>query len=68
MIAGVCSGLARYLDANPVAVRIAVAVIGVFTCGGGAIVYAICVLLIPEEGKDTSVVQDLIDKYVRAQK
>jgi phage shock protein PspC (stress-responsive transcriptional regulator) len=64
MIAGVCSGAAVFLGVDANIVRLA---LGVFTLlgGSGIAVYAIGWLLIPEEGRDTSVAQDLIEKYKR---
>ena len=61
MIAGVCSGLGEYLGVDPNIVRLALAI---FTLLGGAgvLIYIAGWLLIPEEGKPTSIVQDLINK------
>src|SRR5437764_4065122 len=46
IIAGVCGGVARYLDIDPVIPRIGLAVLAVFG-GAGLIVYALAWLLIP---------------------
>ena len=61
MIAGVCSGAARYLGVDANILRLA---LGVFTVFGGAGValYAIAWILIPEEGQATSIGEDLLKK------
>src|ERR1700759_2920337 len=49
IVAGVCGGLARYFDIDPVIPRILLAVLAVFG-GAGLVVYALAWLLIPEDG------------------
>ncbi|MCW2885763.1 MAG: hypothetical protein QOE54_1532 [Streptosporangiaceae bacterium] len=61
MIGGVCSGAGEYLGVDPNILRLALAVFTVLG-GAGVLVYALGWLLIPEEGKQTSIVQDLINK------
>nr|PZN38983.1 MAG: hypothetical protein DIU60_21915 [Actinomycetota bacterium] len=61
IVAGVCSGIGEYVGVDPNIVRIALAIASFFG-GLGIGVYAVAWLLIPEEGKSTSIVQDLIDK------
>ena len=47
-IAGVCGGLAKYLNIDPTVVRLIWAIVVV--CGGaGLLAYLICALVIPEE-------------------
>lgn len=65
MITGVCSGAAAYFNIDPTIVRIAVAVLTVLTSGAGILLYAAATLIIPEEGKETSIAQELIDKQTR---
>jgi phage shock protein C len=65
MITGVCSGAAAYFGVDPTLVRIAVAVLTVLTSGAGILLYAAAALIIPEEGKDASIAQELIDKQTR---
>lgn len=48
MIAGVCGGLGRYFDVDPVLVRIA-AVVLIFAGGAGLVLYLIGWIAIPEE-------------------
>jgi phage shock protein PspC (stress-responsive transcriptional regulator) len=50
VIAGVCGGLARYLNVDPVIVRV-VAVALVFAGGAGLLLYAAAFLLVPNEGE-----------------
>ncbi|MEV7966759.1 PspC domain-containing protein [Sphaerisporangium sp. NPDC088356] len=61
IVAGVCSGAAEFvgIDANIIRLGLAVAT---FFGGLGIGIYAVAWLLIPEEGKNTSIVQDLINK------
>jgi phage shock protein PspC (stress-responsive transcriptional regulator) len=50
VIAGVCGGLARYLNVDPVIVRVT-AVALVFAGGAGIFLYLAAVLLVPNEGE-----------------
>ena len=50
VISGVCGGLARYLNVDPVIVRV-VAVALVFAGGAGLLFYAAAFLLVPNEGE-----------------
>ncbi|MFC7384097.1 PspC domain-containing protein [Sphaerisporangium rhizosphaerae] len=61
IVAGVCSGAAEFtgIDANILRLALAVAT---FFGGLGVGIYAVAWLLIPEEGKNGSIVQDLINK------
>jgi phage shock protein C len=61
MIAGVCSGAGEYFGVDANILRLALAVFTVLG-GAGVLVYALGWLLIPEEGKETSIVQELINK------
>jgi phage shock protein PspC (stress-responsive transcriptional regulator) len=54
MIAGVASGIARYLGADVTAVRIILAVLA-FVGGAGVPIYLAGWLLIPEEGAEQSI-------------
>ena len=47
MIAGVCSGLAEYINIDPTIIRVIWAVVG-FT-GTGLLAYLVCALIIPEK-------------------
>ncbi|MFC6081124.1 PspC domain-containing protein [Sphaerisporangium aureirubrum] len=61
IIAGVCSGAGEFLGVDANILRLALAV-ATFFGGLGIGIYAVAWLLIPEEGKSTSIVQDLISK------
>jgi phage shock protein C len=59
MLAGVCGGLADWFDVDPTLVRVAFAVLGAL--GGLAVpIYLAAWLLIPEEGTDVSVAEELL--------
>ncbi|HEX7071140.1 MAG TPA: PspC domain-containing protein [Rhodothermales bacterium] len=48
MIAGVCSGIARYFDLDPTLVRVGYALLSIFSAGfPGIIVYLILVAVMP---------------------
>jgi len=49
MIAGVCSGLARYAGVDPTAMRVMFAVVAVLTWGVGALAYPVMWFIMPEE-------------------
>lgn len=55
MIAGVCEGLGRYFDVDPVIFRIAFAVAAV-AGGAGVLAYVVAVLVIPEEGSRRAII------------
>jgi phage shock protein PspC (stress-responsive transcriptional regulator) len=59
MIAGVCTGLGRHLDMDPVVFRILFAVLTFFG-GLGILAYAACWLLIPASGESDSEAQRLL--------
>lgn len=61
IIAGVCSGVGEYIGVDANILRIALAVASFFG-GLGIGIYAVAWLLIPEEDRHTSIVQDLVDK------
>ena len=47
LLAGVCSGLAEYINIDPTVIRVIWALIGL--SGAGIIAYLICALIIPEK-------------------
>ena len=62
MVAGVAGGIAEHLDLDVTLVRIVLVVLAVF--GGLAIpLYIAAWLLIPDEGAETSLAEDLIDQF-----
>lgn len=60
ILAGVCSGAARFLGVDATVVRVAVAVLAVF--GPGIALYVIGWVLIPEEDAEKSIAEDLFKK------
>src|SRR3954467_11346491 len=54
LLAGVCAGLGRYTDVDPVLFRVTLAVLTAFG-GVGLLLYGVGWLFIPEEGKDSPV-------------
>ncbi len=62
MVAGVCSGLARYFGWDVTMVRVIVAVLCVITGGTGVLAYLAMWALIPEEGEKSSLAEDLVGK------
>jgi phage shock protein PspC (stress-responsive transcriptional regulator) len=54
MIAGVCGGLGRYFDLNPVFFRVGFVVLALLG-GSGIIVYGAAALVIPDEGRRDSI-------------
>jgi phage shock protein PspC (stress-responsive transcriptional regulator) len=65
MIAGVCSGLSRQFGWDANIIRLVWAIVTFLTGGTAAAVYGIVWLLIPEEGAEKSIAQDLIDKNTK---
>jgi len=59
MLAGVASGIARYLDVDVTIVRVIFAVLA-FVGGAGIPIYLAGWLLIPEEGAESSIASDLL--------
>ncbi len=52
MIAGVCAGIAEYMDVDPTVVRLAYAALSIFSAGfPGIILYFVCMIIIPEQGR-----------------
>lgn len=49
MLAGVCAGIARHLNIDPVAARALFAVVTIFTWGTGLLGYILLWVLVPEE-------------------
>ncbi len=47
MIGGVCAGLAEYIDIDPTVFRAIYAILTVFTCFSGIIIYIILWLIMP---------------------
>ncbi len=50
MLAGVCAGLAKYVNIDPTVVRLIWALVGL--SGAGIVAYLVCAIIIPEEPGD----------------
>ena len=50
LIAGVCAGLAEYINIDPTIVRVIWALVGL--SGAGIVAYLVCALIIPEKPSD----------------
>ncbi|GIH24633.1 hypothetical protein Aph01nite_29430 [Acrocarpospora phusangensis] len=61
MVAGVCSGVGHYVGIDPNILRVGLAIASLFG-GLGVGIYAVAWLIIPDEYKDASIVQNLIEK------
>jgi phage shock protein PspC (stress-responsive transcriptional regulator) len=59
MIAGVSGGLGRYFDVNPVFYRVGFVVLALLG-GAGILIYAAAALVIPDEGRDESIVEQAL--------
>jgi phage shock protein PspC (stress-responsive transcriptional regulator) len=62
MLAGVAAGIADHLDLDVTLVRIVLVVLA-FVGGLAVPLYLAAWLLIPDEGADVSVAEDLIDQF-----
>jgi phage shock protein C len=49
MLFGVCSGIAHYLNVDPVLVRLTFVIAAVMTNGAGLLLYILLALLMPED-------------------
>ena len=63
MVAGVCGGIGRALNVDPVLVRVVMAVL--IISGPGLLFYAAAWVLMPDEGSDKSAAQGLLGNRVR---
>ncbi|HEY2576236.1 MAG TPA: PspC domain-containing protein [Streptosporangiaceae bacterium] len=61
VVAGVCSGLAAYFGIDATLVRLAFGILTIFG-GLGALLYLIAWVIVPEEGEDTSIVENIVNK------
>ena len=62
MVAGVCAGIADYYALDVTLIRVIVAVVSVFTGGVGALAYLAAWVIIPGEGQQASIAQDMLGK------
>jgi phage shock protein PspC (stress-responsive transcriptional regulator) len=62
MAAGICAAAAEYFGWDVTLVRVIVAVIAVITGGAGALAYLAAWTIIPEDGKKSSIAENLLSK------
>ncbi len=63
IVAGVCAGVAGYLTMDVNLVRVLAAVLAIITGGiGGVLIYLVAWAVIPEDGQQRSIVEDLVNK------
>jgi phage shock protein PspC (stress-responsive transcriptional regulator)/predicted membrane protein len=60
-IAGVAGGLARYFDINPAVFRLGFVVLSLLG-GAGILVYIAALLVLPKEGEDASIAEDVLKR------
>jgi len=60
MVAGVCSGIAEYTGIDVNVVRVVFAVLGLLAWG--VLIYLAAWIVLPEEGEDGSIAENLINK------
>ena len=66
MVAGICAGIADYFGLDVTLVRLIVAVVSVVTGGTGVLAYLAAWMIIPGEGENASVAQDILGKKQKA--
>jgi phage shock protein PspC (stress-responsive transcriptional regulator) len=64
IVAGVCTGLARYFGVDVNLVRLAFGVLTVFY-GLGILLYVAALAILPEEGQDGSILEGFVNKQRR---
>lgn len=62
MLAGVCGGLGRYFDVNPLFYRVGFVVLTLLG-GAGALIYGASLLVIPVEGERDSIAADVLRNH-----
>jgi phage shock protein C len=62
MVAGVCAGLAEHFGVDVNLVRLAFAIVTIFSAGAGLLVYLAAWVILPEEGEDTSIAETWMSK------
>ena len=58
-LAGVCAGIAAYLGLDVTLVRVTWAVVAVLTGGAGVLAYLAAWVIIPDQGPDSSIPENL---------
>ena len=62
LLAGVCAGIAEYIGIDVTVVRLVFVALGVVTFGVGVLIYLAAWIVIPEEGEDQSIAENMIKK------
>ena len=62
LLAGVCAGIAEYVGIDVTVIRLLFVALGVVTFGVGVLIYLAAWIVIPEEGEDQSIAENLIKK------
>jgi phage shock protein PspC (stress-responsive transcriptional regulator) len=62
MLGGVCGGLGRYFDVNPVLYRVGFVVLALLG-GAGVLIYGACLLVIPNEGERESIASEALRNH-----
>ena len=62
MVAGVCAGLGQFFGIDANIVRIALALLTVFSGGAAALVYLVAWVIVPEEGESGSIAENYLNK------
>jgi phage shock protein C len=62
LVAGVCSGVAEYAGIDVNLVRLVLAALSLLTGGFFALVYLAAWIVLPEEGEDGSIAENLINR------
>jgi phage shock protein PspC (stress-responsive transcriptional regulator) len=61
-VAGVCSGISAYTGVDANVIRVVFAALTFLTAGVFALVYLVAWVIFPEEGEETSIAENLINK------
>jgi phage shock protein C len=62
LLAGVCAGIAEYIGIDVTVVRLVFVALGVVTFGVGALIYLAAWIVIPVEGEDQSIAENMLKK------
>jgi phage shock protein C len=66
MVAGICAGVAQYFGIDVTLVRVIVAVASFVTGGAGVLAYLAASVIIPGEGENTSIAENIVGKKQNA--
>jgi phage shock protein C len=66
MVGGICAGIADYSGLDVTLVRVIVAVVSLITGGAGVLAYLAAWMIIPDEGENASIAEDILGKKQNA--